>query len=297
MNHRLLSLFCLSIVTGNAPAAEPRSGASAEPAPVVEVHVVERDGFRIVTSDGLPDHPTGDFPNRNNPNRIAPQRIEYRMTLAPEGVLDPVPIGMNPFGIAVNGIVFDPSAAEFWQRNPQSGWQFDAMTGAINLGLDDSNAHVQPDGSYHYHSIPVALVEQLKQPDRMTHVGWAGDGFPIYAVWGHTNRDDLTSPLTQLKPSYRVRQGARDGGPGGRFDGTFVQDWEFVAGSGDLDECNGRFGPTPEFPDGIYHYYLTDAFPFIPRQWAGTPDASFQRRRMPPGSGPGGPGGPTRGRP
>jgi hypothetical protein len=106
-----------------------------------------------------------------------------------------------------------------------------------------------------------------------------------------------------LKPSYRVRQGARNGGPGGRFDGTFVQDWEFVAGSGDLDECNGRFGPTPEFPDGIYHYYLTDAFPFIPRQWAGTPDASFQRRRMPPGGGPGGrggpggPGGPTRGRP
>jgi hypothetical protein len=269
----------------------------------VEVNVIERDGFRIVMSDGLPDHPTGQFPNRNNPNRIAPQRIEYRMTLAPEGVLDPVPIGMNPFGIAVNGIVFDPSAAEFWQRNPQSGWQYDAMTGAINLGLDDSNAHVQPDGSYHYHGIPVALVERLKQADRMTHVGWAGDGFPIYAVWGHTNRDDLTSPLTQLKPSYRVRQGARNGGPGGRFDGTFVQDWEFVAGSGDLDECNGRFGPTPEFPDGIYHYYLTDAFPFIPRQWAGTPDASFQRRRMPPGGGPGGrggpggPGGPTRGRP
>ena len=25
----------------------------------------------------------------------------------------------------------------------------------------------------------------------------------------------------------------------------------------DLDECGGHFGPTPEFPDGIYHYHLT----------------------------------------
>ena len=47
--------------------------------------------------------------------------------------------------------------------------------------------------------------------------------------------------------------------------GTFTQDYEYVAGSGDLDECNGRFGVTPEFPTGIYHYYITDTYPFIQR--------------------------------
>jgi len=47
--------------------------------------------------------------------------------------------------------------------------------------------------------------------------------------------------------------------------GTFAQDWEYVAGSGDLDECNGRFGVTPEFPEGIYHYYATDTYPFFQR--------------------------------
>jgi hypothetical protein len=36
-------------------------------------------------------------------------------------------------------------------------------------------------------------------------------------------------------------------------------------GSGDLDECNGRMGVTPEFPDGIYHYYATDSYPFFQR--------------------------------
>ena len=47
--------------------------------------------------------------------------------------------------------------------------------------------------------------------------------------------------------------------------GTFAQDWEYVAGSGDLDECNGRVGVTPEFPQGIYHYYATDTYPFFQR--------------------------------
>ncbi len=38
-----------------------------------------------------------------------------------------------------------------------------------------------------------------------------------------------------------------------------------MAGSGDLDECNGRTGVTPEFPNGIYHYYATDTYPFLQR--------------------------------
>ena len=37
------------------------------------------------------------------------------------------------------------------------------------------------------------------------------------------------------------------------------------AGLGDLDECNGRTGVTPEFPKGIYHYYATDTFPHLQR--------------------------------
>ena len=57
----------------------------------------------------------------------------------------------------------------------------------------------------------------------------------------------------------------------------------FVAGAGDLDACNGRTGPTPEFPGGTYHYVLTETFPFIPRLWHGTPDPSFLRRGPPPG--------------
>ena len=47
--------------------------------------------------------------------------------------------------------------------------------------------------------------------------------------------------------------------------GAFTQDYEYIEGLGDLDECNGRFGATPEFPDGIYYYVVTDDFPFFTR--------------------------------
>ena len=43
------------------------------------------------------------------------------------------------------------------------------------------------------------------------------------------------------------------------------QDYEYVEGLGDLDQCNGRFGVTPEFPEGIYYYVVTDDFPFFTR--------------------------------
>ena len=47
--------------------------------------------------------------------------------------------------------------------------------------------------------------------------------------------------------------------------GAFTQDYEYVDGIGDLDQCNGRFGVTPEFPNGIYYYVVTDDFPFFTR--------------------------------
>ena len=129
----------------------------------------------------------------------------------------------------------------------------------------------------------------------------AADGFPIYAPWGFTDLKDAKSPLKTIKSSYKLKSGTRQNGPGGAFDGTYIQDFEFAAGAGDLDECNGRFGVTPEFPEGIYHYFVTSDFPFIPRFYKGTPDASFARRGGPPGGGggrgrpsgggPGGPGG------
>jgi hypothetical protein len=73
-------------------------------------------------------------------------------------------------------------------------------------------------------------------------IGFAVDGWPIYGPVGWKNVDNKTGVL--LANSYT---GANDsaGNPA------------YVEGSGDLDECNGLVSPTPEFPEGIYHYVMS----------------------------------------
>lgn len=248
---------------------------------------------RIIVSNGLPDHRTGRFPNRDNPNSIRAQNYRFTVPLHPQPAPQPVRLVRQPFGIAVNGVLFDPGTAEYWQDDRQSGWHYDAMGGAFSLGLDADHAHVQPNGAYHYHGIPTALLARLSGGKKqLTLIGWAADGFPIYAQWGHRDPRDAKSEVVALRSSYRLKKGPRPtsgGQPGGTYDGVFEEDFDYVAGSGDLDECGGRVGVTPEFPQGTYHYVLTTDFPFIPRLFRGAPDASFARR------GPEGAGGPPRG--
>ncbi len=260
-----------------------------------EVRITADERFRYIVSNGIPDHEPGMFPNRGNPNTISPQRYEYRVPLHPQAAAQVTRLRHQPFGVALNGVPFDPGTAEFWRGD--QNWNYEALSGKINLGLDRSLAHVQPNGAYHYHGIPLGLVAILSkkqvQPD-MLLLGYAADGYPIYGPQAYATAEDSKSGLKEMAPSYRLKRGTRPSGPGGAYDGTFTADWEYVAGSGDLDECNGRQGTTPEYPAGTYYYVLTDAFPFISRNYRGTPDASFERRG--PGGGrpprPGGPGGP-----
>jgi hypothetical protein len=252
-----------------------------------EVSITVEGDRRVIVANGLPDHRTGRFPNADNPNGIRAQRHRFTMPAEPVANEQPTPLGRRPFGIAVNGVPFDPGTAEAWLNDLTSGWSYEAKGNAFSLGLDTNNAHVQPNGAYHYHGVPVDLLARLaKDGPRLALVGWAADGFPIYAVWGHEDANDASSPVVALRSSYRLKPGTRpdaSGQPGGRYDGIFVEDYEYVAGSGDLDECSGRFGVTPEYPQGTYHYVLTDDFPYVPRALRGTPDPSFQQRGPRPG--------------
>lgn len=246
-------------------------------------------GKRLVVSNALPDHPCGDYPNAHDPVSMRPQRIRLELPLEPVPIDDPVPLQMWFFGIARNGVPFDPSGP-FWRRDGRSGWQFEVLhpKATVAFGIDANRAHTQGRGLYHYHGLPTGLLWNLKSaaPDApMILVGYAADGFPIYGPECPGDPENPRSPVRRLRSGYRVRRGQRPSGPGGRFDGTFVEDFEYVAGLGDLDECNGRFGPTPEFPDGTYHYILTDEFPQVPRAFRGKPDISF-RHGPPPGVSP-----------
>ncbi len=270
------------------------NGATAKRENVVSV-TIEGD-FRVIKSNGWPDHAPGQFPRRGNPNTVSPQEYTFRVPLKPVAASEPQRRGGWFFGVAVNGVPFEAGTAETWNNDPRSGWRYEAHTGFLDLGLDEHNAHVQPTGAYHYHAMPTGLVQKLGGDEgKMLLIAWAADGFPVFTANCHGDAKDAKSAIRPMKSSYRLKAGARPadaGGPGGNYDGRFTQDWEFVKDSGDLDECNGHTAATPDHPEGIYHYHITTTFPFLPRAWHGTPDESFGKG----GPGPGGPRGQAGGR-
>lgn len=244
--------------------------------------------YRSVRANGLPSHNVGAFPNRGNPNAIRAQDLSLRVPANPRltGQATPLRLGFR-FGVSREGVPFDPMAAEFWHGDRRSGWQYNALGGAIALGLDENFAHVQPNGAYHYHGLPQGLLRGLSWSPQAHSplVGYAADGFPIYALTGSTQ-----GQVREMTSSYRLRAGRRPGGnqPSGAHDGAFLQDYEYVAGAGALDACNGAFTVSAEYPNGSYAYFLTRDFPVVPLCFAGQPDQSFALG--PPGGrrGPGG---------
>lgn len=173
----------------------------------------------------------------------------------------------QPFGVAINGIPFDPATAECYGQSrgarpspaASCDWNEEAIVGKSGrLGLDSSQAHVQPNGAYHYHGMPYGLINQITNKADLILVGYAADGFDI-----------MISRSGKYRSGYSLKKGSRPNGPKGKYDGTYTQDFEYTGGH--LDRCNGAV------INNKYTYILTEDFPFIPRCWAGTPDPSFER--------------------
>lgn len=92
-------------------------------------------------------------------------------------------------------------------------------------------------------------------------IGWAYDGNPIYGIYAYADPNDTTSDIRKIISSYELDTTQITNRPSGFPSGIFVEDYSFK-GTGDLDEFNGRFTKTPEFPKGTYAYYaLVDTDP------------------------------------
>ena len=124
------------------------------------------------------------------------------------------------------------------------------------------------------------LREQLDD-DGTSHspiLGWAYDGNPIYGPYATANTNGQGS-LKYMKSSYAKISAAQrqDGPPLSDFEaGFFIEDYEYQNGFGDLDEHNGRFAVTPEYPFGVYAYYITESPTVI-----SNPFSPFATRREP----------------
>jgi hypothetical protein len=246
---------------------------------------------RTLVANGIPNHTVGSFPNANNPNTIATYNASQSTTLSPSvSSVQTVPI----IGYALNGVKFDPNTGGACSNSATSSvtvgagaqctyigagaWSLEAIVpnSPFNFGADSNNAHVQPTGDYHYHGAPTGVYSAMGGSEsnglgnKMQIVGWAADGFPIYYKYGYKTADDASSGLVLLKGNYKPNSSATTMSTRPLASvfplGTFRNDWAYSAtNGGDLDECNGRNGVTPEFPKGTYYYVATESYPYVQR--------------------------------
>ena len=165
-----------------------------------------------------------------------------------------------------------------WTYNLQETTTFDDAKGAVFSGYNN-----QYGGEYAHLSNPQrlryilgdnliettsgAINEQETQLAHSPIIGWAFDGNPIYGPYGYTDPTDQSSEINRLDTSYRLKTNlvynditnpypSRTAGPllTDEAAGKFIEDYEYIFGLGDLDQYNGRFCKTPDFPEGRYCY-------------------------------------------
>jgi hypothetical protein len=177
-------------------------------------------------------------------------------------------VGLGHIGVWSNGVsIFNAddgmtyNNAGVWHRNAFF-WE--------GPSFDNCLGHPQQSGEYHHHVSPNCLYDQTDSTSHSPIIGYAFDGFPVYGAYAYGNVDG-TGAIKRMTSSYQLRSiSDRTTLPGGgpapsagpaisaTFPlGAYIQDYEFLQGSGDLDLHNGRFCITPDYPSGIYAYFVT----------------------------------------
>jgi hypothetical protein len=120
--------------------------------------------------------------------------------------------------------------------------------------LIESDSNLQYSICGYYDTFRLSLNDDGTQHSPI--IGWAYDGNPIYGAYGYSNSEDPNTPQKALIPGYELNISSIVDRPLQFAGGFFVEDYQYT-NSGDLDANNGRFGKTPEFPNGVYAYFAT----------------------------------------
>jgi len=237
----------------------------------------------LTSTDGVSAGPNDYW--QNNPWEPLNKNYLFKIRLNPiqnTGQQTVVPYGH--IGIYTNGMsIYNPLDAKSWEEEGvwfQNAYYFehiDLQTFDICFG--------HPNGNFEYHShvSPKCYWDETNSTVHAPLIGFAFDGFPIYGSYGYTNTNG-TGAIKKLNTSYRLRNitdrstladgtilaANLIGPPLTTYPlGAYAEDYEYVAGLGDLDEHNGRFCVTPEYPNGIYCYFVTlddnlvPAYPYV----------------------------------
>lgn len=245
-----------------------------------------------LTSDGLTPR-LGFFGSYDIQDQSYYKVFRYR---GPSFSSNPDEAVTEPIGIMNNGVVCCGARIESNTLNifnVPSGLKFNKLFFSTYFQLDACGGEVIFDRSYRYshggflkncwnnelfinsssyYKDSSFEDDYFRHPDGHSKiVGFCFDGYPIYGPYAYIHPEQPASGVTLATSSYVPKQTDDHRPPDWKFNnavvinninymlttGAFVDDFDFFEGSGLLDQYNGRFSITPEYPEGVYAYYLT----------------------------------------
>lgn len=199
-------------------------------------------------------------------------------------------------GVFNNGVVLSPPGASgeaIGLYSAPSGFVYNRSHFSSYFNMDDCGGHVNFSRQYAYYngkflkrcwedtkvynSNPYYSGtnyngDYFRHPDGHSKIlGFAFDGYPIYGPFGYEYSEHADSGCALMTTSY-ITKATDDHRPTdykytnaisvndinyNLTAGAYLQDFEYAEGSGLLDQYNGRYAVTPEYPEGTYAYYLT----------------------------------------
>ena len=264
---------------GNSPDATINAIVSQIAADVQTVAYNSTNVY--LRASDVPSHPVGPFPG--NPAAPSDRNRTFRIPRSPVAQSGThTATGLGAIGVMVNGVALYNAAdaqsyhnLNIWHQNANvfEGTSFDSGPGHPAPVQGATGTPIP--GIYHYHQSPAALIEQLDPGDTGQHhspiIGYAFDGFPIYGPYGYKNVDG-SGGIVRESSGYQLRNiTARTSLPDGTTLtsaqygpttssvalGSYLEDYAYLSGAGTLDQYNGRFTVTPDYPQGTYAYFAT----------------------------------------
>jgi hypothetical protein len=247
-----------------------------------EVSITLNETHVIITTNGIPNHDFestlactggGDCTSEKNYVWSIPRNPTNDTTGGHDSANCPEADGAyacapdrGAVAVAINGVpIYGPEDGPGGDAVAAEHGAYNEDRQPIELGI--CHGHAAQGGTYHYHadgncmhwhpeegesiendyddSTIQAVAQNTYDGNHSKVIGVAYDGYPIYGFWGYDDNMDIV----EMKSSYELKDGETG------YNG--IDDYRYIDGLGHLDVCNGHFGPTPDFPQGIYHYHTT----------------------------------------